>query len=460
MNPITRQGGRSVLVVMATITALVVLGSSSAMAQPANDDFDNATVITDLPFTDAINTQDATTAPDDPDCGGADKSVWYSFTPSSTMDVVADSTGSDYSASVSAWTGSRGALTRVSCDFNRSLFQVVSGETYYIMVSSNQFVGGNLVFTVAASAPPPNDDFDNATVIASLPFTDTVNTQDATTAADDPICASPDRSVWYSFTPSSTVDVVADTTGSDYDTWVSAWTGSRGALSLVACDSTRTSFQAASGEAYYIMVAQSIPGGPNLVFSLDRPLLPNDDFDTPTQITELPFSDFTQSSGATSSPDDPVCVGETQTLWYSFTAPDDLQMVANTFGSDYDTTLSAYTGSRGNLTQVACNNDSGTSLQSEIMFIANAGETYFFMVGTNDGVAGGQLEFTVSGSTPIQFTVAIDSVGSMDPKTGNALVHGVVTCDRELQVLMGVQLSQKVGRRVVAGAGPDRFDCL
>ena len=52
---------------------------------------------------------------------------------------------------------------------------------------------------------------------------------------------------------------------------------------------------------------------------------------------------------------------------------------ANTFGSNYDTTLSVYTGSRGSLMQLACNDDSG-SLQSRIRFDAVAGTTYYFMV--------------------------------------------------------------------------------
>jgi hypothetical protein len=44
---------------------------------------------------------------------------------------------------------------------------------------------------------------------------------------------------------------------------------------------------------------------------------------------------------------------------------------ANTFGSDYDTTLSVYTGSRGALTQIACNDDADL-LQSLVRFNATA----------------------------------------------------------------------------------------
>jgi hypothetical protein len=38
----------------------------------------------------------------------------------------------------------------------------------------------------ALAAAPPNDDFDNATVVAALPFTDTEDVSEATRAPDDP----------------------------------------------------------------------------------------------------------------------------------------------------------------------------------------------------------------------------------------------------------------------------------
>ena len=41
-------------------------------------------------------------------------------------------------------------------------------------------------FSPVVPAIPPNDDFNNATVISGLPFTDYLDTSDATTAADDP----------------------------------------------------------------------------------------------------------------------------------------------------------------------------------------------------------------------------------------------------------------------------------
>ena len=64
----------------------------STLAALANDDFDNATVITALPFTDRVNTAEATTSTDDPladEACGFDSihghTLWYRVTPGRNM---------------------------------------------------------------------------------------------------------------------------------------------------------------------------------------------------------------------------------------------------------------------------------------------------------------------------------------------------------------------------------------
>jgi hypothetical protein len=67
---------RRTALLLLTVPALVLLAASPAIAQPpANDDFDNATVVPGLPFTDQLNTTEATTAADDPDCFGQGATV-------------------------------------------------------------------------------------------------------------------------------------------------------------------------------------------------------------------------------------------------------------------------------------------------------------------------------------------------------------------------------------------------
>lgn len=120
----------------------------------------------------------------------------------------------------------------------------------------------------------------------------------------------------------------------------------------------------------------------------------NDDFNAATVIGALPFSGFQDTFEATPAVDDPNCsFGSEATVWYAFTPAENQRLTANTFGSDFDTVLSAYTGSRGALNRVACNDDAGNGFQSRIAFDATAGTTYYFMIGSFD--FGGQLSFAL-----------------------------------------------------------------
>ena len=85
----------------------------------------------------------------------------------------------------------------------------------------------------------------------------------------------------------------------------------------------------------------------------------NDDFAAPLLIPSS-SARYTQNvTNATSAPDDPWCLGSAQSVWYAFTPLTNMRLEANTFGSGYDTSLSIYTGSRGALNQIACNDDAG-----------------------------------------------------------------------------------------------------
>jgi hypothetical protein len=113
------RGGRRLvlrLVVIATMgLALGSLTAPTALAQPPNnDDFANATVITDLPFSTTEDTTQATFDPTDPtSCFDTNiGSVWFAFTPPSDIMIQADTFGSNYNTLLSAWTGTQGALNQ------------------------------------------------------------------------------------------------------------------------------------------------------------------------------------------------------------------------------------------------------------------------------------------------------------------------------------------------------------
>src|SRR5262249_47058726 len=105
------------------------------------------------------------------------------------------------------------------------------------------------------------------------PFTETLDTRTATTAADDPANCAGSRgnaSVWYSLTASSSGEIGVDTSGSDYDTAVSVYTGTCGALTQVSCNDdfgntlgnrSLLTFHSFAGQTYLIEVTGKTGSG-------------------------------------------------------------------------------------------------------------------------------------------------------------------------------------------------------
>lgn len=64
-------------------------------------------------------------------------------------------------------------------------------------------------------------------------------------------------------------------------------------------------------------------------------------------------------------------------VWWSYTAPDSGSVTVDTFGSDLDTVLAAYTGdSVGQLTKLVGNDDTGPGSWSRVSFAVDAGQRY------------------------------------------------------------------------------------
>ena len=181
---------------------------------------------------------------------------------------------------------------------------------------------------------------------------------------------------------------------------------------------------------------------------------PNDDFNSPTVIPSMPFTVSQNVTTATVAPDDPFCVSRTQTVWFAFTPTQNVRLEANTFGSNYDTTLSVYTGSRGALTQLGCNDDANLSVQSRVRFNAVAGTTYFIEVSSFSffPVSSANLVFNlVPAPPPLAVVPSITQFGSVDPSSGAATISGFVSCSQPAFVNIFGQLKQTHGATPVSG---------
>lgn len=125
-----------------------------------------------------------------------------------------------------------------------------------------------LTASPALAAPPSNDKFSGAKVI-TVPFSETLDTTEATTDSDDveanADCGAPatEASVWYSLTASSDGAVLVDVSDSNYSAGVIVVTGSPGSFSLQTCGPGSVAFETSEGTTYSILAFDDTPGEGN-----------------------------------------------------------------------------------------------------------------------------------------------------------------------------------------------------
>ena len=161
----------------------------------------------------------------------------------------------------------------------------------------------------------------------------------------------------------------------------------------------------------------------------------------------LPFVRVLDTSDATTAFRDPQCAGQGPTVWFEYRSNADRWIEANTFGSEFDSTVSVYTRAHGNtLLQLACNDDAGDGLQSQVRFHAQPGVTYYIMVGSFASGAGGPLRFAVD-AAPDQADLAIDLriTSAVLTSTGAVTLQGTVSCSRAQSGYVSGQIVQKRG---------------
>lgn len=214
----------------------------------------------------------------EPFCGTSITSpgVWYTFTPVVSGNYDIDVCGAPYDSKLSIYTGSCNALTCVdgedddftNCGGNDPFITInaTAGTTYYILVHG--FGGGTGTFNLTISDAPvmpnvPNDFCADAITIA-CDETVSGTTTDATFDAVA-FCGTSNTApgVWYSFVSDGSTYTASTCNQAGYDTKISVFTGSCGALECVAGNddgagctgfSSEVLFTTTAGETYFILV--------------------------------------------------------------------------------------------------------------------------------------------------------------------------------------------------------------
>ncbi len=123
----------------------------------------------------------------------------------------------------------------------------------------------------------------------------------------------------------------------------------------------------------------------------------NDAFANASTLSGLSASVTAFSTSATAENGEPAHAGQAaaRSLWWSWTAPGNGAVIAETTGSAFDTRLAIYTGaSLGTLTLVGENDDALAGGASRVQFNATSGTTYRFAVDVN-GAGNGAVRLSV-----------------------------------------------------------------
>ena len=158
----TRIAGMAALI----FTTIVATGGPAFAAVPGNDTYAGSTVVGDIPFTDRVDTTEATRDVDDAaiaaQCSGVpafDASVWYQVTAIVDGGLVASSAGSTYEAGMFVATGGPGNWTLLACGPGAVSWATTTGQTYSVIAFDDQTDGGGnggvLNLTIDVAPPPP-----------------------------------------------------------------------------------------------------------------------------------------------------------------------------------------------------------------------------------------------------------------------------------------------------------------
>jgi hypothetical protein len=377
-----------------------------SMPAPANDDFVNATELSGDAGSLIGETNDyASIEPGEPAHAGYGpaRSVWYSFTPSVTGNLVVEVDAhhvDDYVLAVYAGSAVDELTELTSDDLPLVEYRVVTGGTYYIAVAGKTKYDAGL-FDLTWSIPSPgNDDFVNATELSGDAGSLTGETNDyASIEPGEPAHAGygPARSVWYSFTPSVTVNLVLEANAQDFidDYVLAVYAGSAvDELTELASEASEVECRMVAGVTYHIAVAGETKYDAGLFDLIWRPGPENDELAAAIPLVGDAGSLVGESNvDASVEPGEPAHAGygPARSVWYSFTPSHSGVcgvVIDNISGWSEDLVLGVYSGtSVDNLTELASDGPSFGVLLAE--FEIMSGATYYVAVaGQTDYDAG------------------------------------------------------------------------
>ena len=159
---------------------------------------------------------------------------------------------------------------------------------------------------------------------------------------------------------------------------------------------------------------------------------------------------------ATAAPADGRCVGD-RSVWFRFDAPTTRPLRMTTAGSDFDTRLAIFRGTRNDRSLVDCDNNNGPGKTSADRFRIVEGERYWVAVSSCcEPHPGGAATLTIGRVAEPGADLTVEGARSGEI-SGRLFVDGTIACHTPSEARLRVTVSQRVGDAVARGTTTRRL---
>jgi hypothetical protein len=419
--------------------------------------------------------------------------VWYTITGTGGLITLTTcNAGTNYDTKLGVFSGTCGGLVCVAGNDDATCalgagrstvtFASTAGTTYYILVTGFLTNNGNFGLSATCLPIPPNNACAGA-VPVSCGQTVSGTTIGATINPPVTSCGTTIGTaggVWYSVAGTGfDITVTTCNPGTNYDTKLAVFSGSCGSLTCVggnddgspgggpdpACftvpgvnvnRASTFTFASTAGVTYYVYVTGFGTNTGNHQLSViceePPPVSPNCENATPVFCGDFiqastsggQINNFGSSCGTSQSANISTAPG----VWYQFTATNNFLVTLNTCfpATDFDSKLAVFSGSCGDLTCVAVNDNAGGNCSvlfgrpAAVTFEALAGNTYYIYVTGHQG-ANGNFAMSVSCSILNDLcanALPIECGEAVNGSTTGATADNVPDCGTSLNTAPGV----------------------
>jgi hypothetical protein len=362
------------------------------------------------------NTDDAT-ADNAPECGTDIQAPgeWYTFSGVEGQVILSTCPNSAYDTRLNVYSGNCGTLVCVTGndDFpgalcSEAVFDASAATTYYVLVQGYDGNTGAYTLTMTCNS-------------CSTPTAVTIDALDTSANVD-----------WESADEGATYTVEYGAVG------FTPGTGTILTGSIPANGPPVNLAPLTLATSYHVYITQDCGDeqstvGPITFSTQDQPLAPNALCGGAIPLTCAGEVEGNTANGAVA--DAPTCGPAnitTRGLWYTFTGDGQELTLSTCSNADYDTKISVFSGSCGNFTCVAGNDDAPdcTGNTSQLVFLSTTGTTYWVYV---HGYGNAQGTFTLSlscapGCTPVEndnctnpTLLSLQPTGGCEASTGTTL---------------------------------------